>query len=384
VIQPVPHLPRPARVAAAAAARWSRPGIPAPVVTEVVAAHGLAVTGRPRNLQLGRRSHNVVVPTSQGPVVVKQYRADWDRARVEHAHAVLDRLQQVGSPGPRLRHRGDGGTCTSVGPRTLAVLDLLPGRNLSLDYLRRRDRVRAAAVAGRTLARLHHALEGFEPTGAHHLGFASLAGPPRQPLHWYTQRLEELAGGTAATPTAGALADRARWLARRLERTEDLLTSAELPRLVVHGDFGLHNLLFTSADEAVPVDFELARVDWRLSDLVLALARFGPHRTDWDWPLVVVFLRAYAELFPFRGAELSRLSDVWAVVRLTAAVRAWDRHVRGGTDHQLRAAAAAVREVEWLEAHPHVLDQVAEVAQGAAFFRPTVGPVLATGEGSHG
>ena len=37
-----------------------------------------------------------------------------------------------------------------------------------------------------------------------------------------------------------------------------------------HGDFGLHNLLI-EGDVAAPIDVELARIDLRLTDLLLVL-----------------------------------------------------------------------------------------------------------------
>ncbi|MEN8198403.1 MAG: phosphotransferase, partial [Pseudomonadota bacterium] len=55
------------------------------------------------------------------------------------------------------------------------------------------------------------------------------------------------------------------------QRLEEALGDAQLPRLVIHGDFGIHNMLFHDNESATLLDFELARLEWRLSDLVLVL-----------------------------------------------------------------------------------------------------------------
>ena len=374
MIGPVLHVPRPARLAGAVTARLQPTAIPAAVVDEVLRAHGLTATGSARTLALGRRSHNVVVPTDGGRVVVKQYRADWTAARVVHVHDVLDHLAAVGSPAPTLRRRLDGGTWTTTGDRRFAVLDLVPGRNLSLDWLRREDRLRAAMVAGRVLARLHLDLDGVEPRGEHHLGFTSLTGPARFPIGWYLERLSDLerapvdgdASGRADVPSLARLAGRADELADRLATLDRRLRPAALPRVVVHGDFGLHNLVFTGPDRALPVDFELARIDWRLTDLVLAIGRFGPDRTTWSIPAVAAFLAPYTRRCPLTRAELALLPEVWAFVRLAAGVRAWDAYARGGQPRHRHAVDAALGEVDWLDRHPEALQRVVAMATVAS------------------
>lgn len=359
------HVPRPARLAATARAHLSTTAMPTAVVAQVLADHRLEAIGPPRPLPLGRRSDNVVVPTAWRPVVVKRYRHDWTAERVAHVHSVLEELAARGSPGPRPVHRPDGGVGTRVGERHFVVLEVLPGRNVSLDYLGRTGHVRAAAVAGRALARLHADLDGFEPAGAHHLGFVGGGGPPRLPGAWYAAAVDRLRSlDPTGLPDAATLVARAGELGERLARLDEVVGGADLRRIVVHGDYGLHNLVFARHDVAVPVDFELARLDWRLTDLVLALGRFGPSRTTWHVPAVEAFLAAYTRRQPVEPDELAHLGDVWRLVRLQAAVRAADAAGRGeDAQRRWRAAREAVDEVDWLDADPRGLRRVVRLAR---------------------
>lgn len=380
MIRPPLHVPRPARLAATARARLAPSGLPPAVVTRVLADHGLVATGPARTLPLGRRSSNVVVPTGGRPVVVKRYRDDWTADRVAHTHSIIEELAVRASPGPRAVHRLDGGVGTRVGGRHFVVLEVLPGRNVSLDYLGRTAHVRAASVAGRVLARLHRDLDGFEPRGRHHLGFEGLVGPARVPASWYAAALDRLRalGPTGRPDDADELVRRAGEIGDRLVTLGEAVDAAGPRRVVVHGDFGLHNLVFASHDVAVPVDFELARLDWRLTDLVMGLARLGPTRTSWHLPAIEAFMAAYTRREPLDVDEVACLGAVWRVVRLQAAVRAADAAMRGAdADRRWQAALSAVHEVDWLDANPRMLRRVVRLARVA---RPVPVPhVLAQG-----
>jgi len=123
-----------------------------------------------------------------------------------------------------------------------------------------------------------------------------------------------------------------------LERIASLdasLGRLDLPRRVIHGDFGLHNLLI-EGDVATPLDVELARIDWRLTDLLLVLDKQVGADGSVDGEALGVFFEGYGVL---GDVERAALADAWRYQCVTSAVRSW-LSVVGSADPASRVAAA--------------------------------------------
>ena len=375
------HAPRPSRITASVAARLSEPAIHPSTVQEVLDRYGLQRLGGFRNLRLARRSRNVVVRTDGGTKVVKLYRPQWTEATVGNCHSILLRLEAIGFPAVRLTRAPDAATWTRLDGGILAIFDHLTGRNYSLTYLIRKDRLRLTAIAGRTLACLHATLDGFLPEGEHHLGFASPTGPPRRDAAWHAATLGELVrrsveiADPAARDLAARLAERAPPLLDAIQTLGHALVDAGLPRLVIHGDYGLHNLLFQPPDVAVPVDFELSRLDLRLNDLISVL---GKHRYEggaYDLESMEVFLGAYAEAFPLRADERALLPHAWCLYKRQSAVQYWNSYFEtGGPTRKLASALDSIGQAEWVERHPDVIRGLARAGERQATVRNGAGP----------
>ena len=171
-------VPRASRAVEGVRARMGAPSIGEDTVRQVLERCGLRPAGRVRDLG-GRRSRNVVVATGGGPKVIKRYRDGWAAEAVDHGHAVLERLAEVGFAAPRLVRTSEGVTRIEVGEETFAVFDEVPGRSYASTYLRRVDRLRLMALAGATLAGWHEALDGFTPGWAAPPGVRGLRGTAR-------------------------------------------------------------------------------------------------------------------------------------------------------------------------------------------------------------
>jgi len=331
-------VPRPSRLEGQLQARLRPPSIGEPLAREVLARFGLAPAGRPRNLGGGRRSRNVVVDTDRGRKVIKRYRERWDAATVSYGHSILLRLEALGLPAPRLVRASDGATWAQLEGGVYAVFDLLDGRGYASSYLRRRDRLHLLARAGATLARMHAGLEGFEPDGRHHMAFASLDGPRVRDAAWYAATVEELeARADGSDPAVSRLVLEAPSAVLAIGELEVALDG--LPRTVIHGDYGLHNVVFR-ADDAVPIDFELSRLDLRVSELVLFLARVvdaapgSPDLGAWD-----ALASGYSRVESLTTDEREAFGRVWRLQQLTSAVRNWQTS-ETAADPRVRIATA--------------------------------------------
>jgi Ser/Thr protein kinase RdoA (MazF antagonist) len=367
----VPHVPRPSRAAAALAARFGPPAVDPHLTHLVLGRFGLGSCARYRNLRLARRSLNLVVETSRGTKVVKAYRPHWLHGSVRCGHSILMQLEELGFPAVRLVRSPQGATWTTVGPQIFAVFDFVPGTNYSIAFLRRRDRLRLTEVAGRTLAGLHRCLDGFVPAGAHHLGFVAPMGPRQRDAAWHAAKLDELVRRSAEHPSptiaphVAPLVARSSCVLDQIDRLERLLDGAAFPRLVVHGDYGLHNLVFPRVDLAVPVDFELARFDWRLFDLISVLGKHRYRGGHYDLESMLAFLGAYSRTYALTPDERLLLPEAWKLYKLQAAVQYWNSYFEtDGPVRKLAAALDSIAQADLVAEHPAIIHRLVQGAGG--------------------
>ena len=358
----VVHLPRPSRLSEYVNSRLRPLDIEFEVVGEILSQYGLDLTAPPRNLPFSRRSRNVVVDTSAGKKVLKLYRPQWQAGTVRYGHSILARLARLDSPAPRLVARPDGETFIRQADGYYALFDMVRGANYASNFLLRAHRLKLMAVAGQTLARLHRQLEGFVPEGEHHMGFRSYTAGRGRDMAWHMKKVNELKErsrsltGPEEKLHAGWLIQNSSYILEELARLDETLSGARLPRLVIHGDYGLHNLLFRRDGTATPLDFELARLEWRLSDLVSCLSRVRYARGAYDFESIQWFLEGYQAAYPLSAEEWRYLPQVWRFYKLQAAVQYWNSYFEtGGPTRKLASAQDAMGQADWARRHPELL-----------------------------
>jgi Ser/Thr protein kinase RdoA (MazF antagonist) len=305
-----------------------------------------------------RRNQNLIVHTTRGKKVVKRYRADWNPETIIFEHSILTRLAETGFPAPRLAATPAGETWVQIDGRHYCVFDFLAGRNYSGSFLLRPQRVRMMATSGATLAQLHRALQGFLPAGRHHLGFAGYSGERHRGVNWFSERTADLSQRSRHLEDQH-LRSQADWLVERADavlaeiaRLDEELSRVDLTRLIIHGDYGLHNLLYLDLDHAIPVDFELARLDWRLSDVVSVVGKFRYVSQRYDMESITHFLRAYQREFPIPDEEWQWLPLVWKYYKLTKAVQYWISFFEtNGPARKLFSARDEILQADWAQAN---------------------------------
>lgn len=355
-------MPRPARLTEALRARLRPLDIEIEEVQAILGQFGLELRGQPRNLTASRRNHNVTVDTPAGRKLLKRYRPQWQEETVIYGHSILDRLAELRFPVPALAVAPDGRSYVGRGGHFYALQDFVDGASYSGRFLLRADRRRLMAGAGRTMAALHRALQGFTPLGRHHLGFEAYGGSRRRDADWHLRKAAELVERSRrlARPEDQPHAD---WLVRhagaaleQLGPLEEQLRAAPLTQTVIHGDYGLHNLLFGKGGTITPVDFELARLEWRLSDLVSCLSRFRYGGGAYDFESIRWFVEAYHAEHPLTSDERRRLPLVWRFYKLQGAVQYWSAYFEtNGPARKLISARDAIEQAEWTARQPEAL-----------------------------
>jgi Ser/Thr protein kinase RdoA (MazF antagonist) len=381
------RVPRPSRVSSTVAARFGTPVIDPSLIRVLLARYGIAERGSARNIQLGRRNRNMTVITDAGRKVVKMYRPQWTEATVRYGHSILTRLEELNFPAPRLARTLDGADHVQLDDGLFALFDFVPGVNYSLNFLLRRDRLRLTVLAGRTLALFHRYLDGFAPAGEHHMGFVSPTGPRRRDLEWHRAKVQELTACSAevadadARSLSGRLTERASAVLDEIAQLDVTMSDVAFPRLVIHGDYGIHNLIYQPTGIAVPVDFELSRLDLRLNDLISALVKYRYTGGRYDLESMEAFLGAYASRFALSADERRLLPDAWRSYKLQQAVQYWNSYFEtGGPNRKLVSALDSIDQADWVTANPMVIQRLASAAEDAGgAAEDAVGPPRSSG-----
>lgn len=340
--------------------------ITANVVSHVLATFNLAARGPAHEIPGKSRSNNVIVETAEGTKVLKRYKSSVSEAMIVHEHSVLKHLAMQGFPAARLSPTG-GATMTNHGGRWYALFDYLPGYFHFHEYFwlpqRRQDFV---TLSGRALGALHRAVYGFTPTGVNPYGFESLAGTRWRDVEWYLDLLERSRRSAShehreepdlLTPM---IREHGSMVNHELLSLDSVLSSADLHRQVIHGDYGPYNLLFKPGERITIIDFEMTRIDWLVVDLAKSYQHFGMNRFGIQPARISSFLAGYEAMIPLDRDDVRLIPSVWRFLTLRRVVVYWDRYSETG---QLRWLREAQRKLDLAEAITGATDMLTRLGE---------------------
>lgn len=331
------RIPKAGTIIERARAATRPPAISLADASAIVGEAGLGRLLHLRNLPNGWRNRVGLAITSRGRFILRGYPPRWTDEAVVHEHSIMEELERRSFAAPRLVRGPSGATRIEVGSGRYAVLSYEQGRSLTGYHLRRSALRSIQWRAGRLLGEYHRVLAGFTPAGRHHLGLDPATGQAARDVAWHRRTLRELHGRDSLPSIFPSEKDAGPW-EDRLAGLDDAIAGAALPVTVIHGDFGLHNILFAQDGTAVVHDFELARLDYRAVDLVTALSRF---RSDEFVPAFVSGLEAADGL---EEREWEMLPLLWEWYRIRGAIQSWEAFARFGGEHRLDAARRRLEE----------------------------------------
>jgi len=327
-----PAIPRGGRIAADIRTALSRPPLDRAVVASLLEPFGLTLTSRVHNASAGSRNPVLVANTNRGRVVVKRYPDRWASETIVHEHSILNRLAQLDFPAVRAIETVSGSTWVEHPEGRFVVFEHVEGTSYAGYRFTPGLRATLMDEAARLLARLQLMLADFSPEGIHHLGHDPDDGSRRRDTTWLLETLDRaLATHDARTVDLAWLADDRDRIRSTLVDTGEELAAAALFTTVIHGDFGIHNLIFPDLHHPVVHDFELARRDWRLVDLAITVARLRP-------PAASSFLAAYRNHAAIDESEWREFPTVWRHYHLVGAIQGLATFMDHGGDHRLAAA----------------------------------------------
>lgn len=325
---------------------------------KILAAWNICLTGQAQRTGVPGRSGSWLIPTSTGMKVLKQYKSALDRDWVLHEHSILQELAAVGFPAPHLVPAGEA-TLIERDGEIFALFEAYEG------YFHYHNSIFLPGMAqefvsagGKALAALHLALRDCTPQGRNPNGFIDRTSGRWRELDWYFSRLERCAASPLAVFNQSASGSDSKshhpidaaWLRGRLENLDETLNNAHLERVIAHGDYGPYNLLFRQGSPVVVLDFELARLDWRLIDLSAGLFYFTRSRAGFHWKKMHWFLDAYRSVNEVSAVEMEHLPLVWQFLTLRRIIVLWERSL-DKDQAALKEARERLDLLYWLERH---------------------------------
>jgi len=349
------YIPRPDRLYDSVRFR-RRPSVIEPATTvEVLAQYGLELRATPQVPPGPGRSHSLILTTSQGKKVLKRYKYTVIVPAIVHEHSILAYLAGVGFPSPRLVATPSGETMVCRDGHHYAMFDFIAGGFQYHNYLLLPVQVRKfIAASGEILASLHDELKDLVPQGHSPNGFRSRQEDWWRDREWYASRLAHCRAETQRSdhdgsgPEAAWLLRYAGFLEEALDQLDGRLKEASLPRMIIHGDYGPYNLLFKGERSITILDFELARLDWRATELVDGLQRFSLNRWGFNLDKMKCFLDAYRVRFAINSDEIQCLPDVWTFLNVRRCIVHWHHYCDTHEPERLTQARWNLRLIDWM------------------------------------
>jgi homoserine kinase type II len=354
------YLPRPQRLYPWLRSYHGRPSIDTAKVGEVLTEYGLALISRPKPASGGFRNKSLLVNTVRGKGILKRYQESLGQSTIIQEHSILEYLAQIGFPATRLVSTKAGQTLVQRGKKRYVLFDFVEGGFRSYDYISLPKQTRQyIAIAGEMLAILHEKLRDFVPQGYNPDGFKSKTGDRWRNDEWFINKLTFCVEKTLQRNKnnrkhkSSSLIQRARDLENILVHNTSMLNSADLPRQIIHKDYGPSNLLFRKNAPPVVLDFEIARLDWRIVDIISAWQGFCETRSGYSLNKMKIFLDSYQTHMPLISAEIELIPAVWEFLEIRGCINYWHNYCSTGDKVSLDRACQSFNKLEWVTANQY-------------------------------
>ncbi|MEM7034802.1 MAG: phosphotransferase [Chloroflexota bacterium] len=268
-------------------------------------------------------SLNFILTTDQGKFVFRKHSLSEDT--VAHEYEVLSFLEKRNFPAPQMRLTKDGKAWVTIEGDLYSMYTFVDGfcpANFIWTPSGRKDVIQ---LAGEALGNFHKAVDGLTPSS-----YKWDAYQPNENKRWrdgavYREAFVDIRALLAQSGVSTPVDDFAR---THIDAIEQMLNAearvegcSELSKVVIHGDYAPWNILFQRG-RRLPfiLDFNSARLDLKIFDVILGTFFFAWHQGHLDPSRALAFQQGYIKANALNAAEIELASDVfqWVMGRSMA------------------------------------------------------------------
>ncbi len=313
-------------------------------IDSLLEAFDLSRVGDASEATGGTLNGNYRVPTSDGPRFARCYRADLERERVEHKHAITRWVADRGAPAVAPLLTSGGESVQEIGGRLWALFPWVNSRGHA------RGKISPNEAAG--IGRVHGQIQAILAQHPASAG-ASLKLLAKRVAWDTTAALESVSELIERATDDGASSELLDGLVfqRDLLQSEPPREFAEfdwLPSQLLHGDFHDQQILLSDQETvAGVVDWEMTRPASRVWELVRSLQFSRVLET----PLLEHYLRGYCEHVTLTEQECRAGIEFW-----------WQNRLHGTW---ATAPTSSKATIEWWPSFPRQTDNLRAFADPA-------------------
>ncbi len=227
----------------------------------------------------GNNSSNFVVMTSRGKFIFKRHYLS--ATAVAHEHQILRHLRQRDFPVPRVLLNQANQTLSTVDGSLYSVYEFVEGCCLSDFLWKTTTRRNIITQAGRILGEYHQAISDLVPSFRKWDGYCPTKHKRWRAGDWFRQALRDihplLQKPSANRPVDDFARSHIAAIEQMLTLESVIETRSDLSKLVIHADYAPWNILLRPDQSLFVLDFNAARLDLKIFDIISATFWFAWH-----------------------------------------------------------------------------------------------------------
>lgn len=338
------YLTRPQRFYSRWQANRKNTSFEIPLIKEILVKYDLDLIGTPKSAIGGSRNKTYIIDTTRGKKIFKRYKESLGKSTIIQEHSILNYLASIGFPAVRLIPTVSGETLLHYDKQRYVLYHYVNGFMLYDYMLFPSTKKKYIAMAGRLLGRLHNALKDFIPQGYNPDGFDRKTGERWRDAKWYQNKLSTCRENAGNGENSGSdrnfsyLVKNTEYLVDSLLMTDSILKEADLDCQIIHKDFGQANVIYRCNNSPIIIDFEIARMDWRIIDLIDGWENFCSGWSGFSLGKMKIFYNAYNNTVRLSENELVFIPIIWKFLNTTKCILFLNKYCETGNKQALKKA----------------------------------------------
>ena len=325
-------------------------------INTIIKEYGLKIKNKPTVIHGGIRNFTIILDTYDGKFVLKRYQEALGESTILQEHSILNYLKMINFPSVRLMKTKNGHTLVKKDKKRFAIFEYINKNYVSHDnllfYLQENLYIKNA---GKILAFLHKSLRTFKPCKFNPDGFDPMSGKRVRDNNWFGEKLEYCVKNTVNKRNERyklqykTLMDKVKTAHKILKEKTIILNNIDLQKQVIHKDYSPNHILYRPNGLPIVIDFEIARFDWRVIDIIDGFGNFCKDRKGrYSFRKMKLFYGAYQSNNLLNENECHYIVDIWKLMLVWSCIWFWHDHCKTGAKNTINIACNKLKYLEWL------------------------------------